>query len=85
MQAGSPEEGTAVKLYAYDIEPYVPGDVNGDAQLTCADLSAATASVGKRTGQAGFLRTADMDQNGMVDVRDISAISRLLPAGTVCR
>lgn len=85
MQAGSPEEGTPVKLYAHDIEPYVPGDVNGDAQLTCADLSAATASLGKRTGQAGFLRTADMDQNGMVDVRDVAAVSRLLPVGTACR
>jgi len=85
MQAGSPQEGTAVKLYAYDIEPYLPGDVNGDAQLSCADISAATASIGKRAGQPGFLRTADMDQNGVVDVRDIAAISRLLPAGAVCR
>ena len=84
MQAADPQEGTGVKLYAYDMEPYVPGDVNGDARLTCADLSAATPSIGKRVGQPGFLATADLDQNGVVDIRDIAAISRLLPAGTRC-
>lgn len=26
MQAKSPKEGTSVKLYAYDIEPYAPGN-----------------------------------------------------------
>jgi GH35 family endo-1,4-beta-xylanase len=83
-QASGPTDGTSVKLYAYDIEPYVPGDVNGDALVTCADLSAATAAVGKRSGQPGFLFAADLDQNGVVDVRDIAGISRLLPAGTTC-
>ena len=60
------------------------GDVNGDAVVTCQDLSAATASIGKRTGQVGFFPTADIDRNGVIDVRDISAIARLLPAGTHC-
>jgi len=84
MQAAGPSDGTTVKLYTYDIKPYVYGDVNGDGSVTCADLSAATASVGKRTGQPGFAASADVDQNGVVDVRDIAAISRLLPAGTSC-
>jgi GH35 family endo-1,4-beta-xylanase len=85
MQAGSPEEGTPVKLYAYDIEPYVPGDVDGDAQLTCADVWAATASLRKRTGDPGFVRNADLDQNGIVDMRDIVALRRLLPDHMHCR
>ncbi|APW39396.1 hypothetical protein RD110_21040 [Rhodoferax koreense] len=84
MQADGPEAGTNVKLYVYDIKPYVYGDVNGDSAVMCSDLSAATAAIGKRTGQPGFLPAADVDQNGIVDVRDISAISRLLPAGTRC-
>ncbi|NUZ04646.1 endo-1,4-beta-xylanase [Schlegelella sp. ID0723] len=83
-QAAGPQEGTNVKLYAYDAAAYVPGDANGDAALSCADLSAATASMGRRAGQPGFLPGADLDQNGVVDVRDISVISRLLPAGTRC-
>lgn len=85
LQAAGPEAGTRVKLYAYDMAAYLPGDVNGDAQLSCADLSAATASVGKRTGQAGFNVAADYDQNGVVDIRDIAAVSRLMPVGTSCR
>ena len=84
MRAAGPEAGTRVKLYAYDIKPYVYGDVSGDNVVMCADLSVASASVGKRAGQPGFLPAADIDQNGIVDVRDISAISRLLPAGTRC-
>jgi GH35 family endo-1,4-beta-xylanase len=84
MRAAGPEAGTRVKLYAYDIKPYVYGDVSGDNVVMCSDLTAATASVGKRAGQPGFLPAADIDQNGIVDVRDISAISRLLPAGTRC-
>lgn len=85
MQAGSPQEGTGVKLYAYDIEPYLPGDVDGDDQLTCSDVWAATASIGKRTGEPGFLPNADLDQDGVVEMRDIVAIWRLLPAGMRCR
>jgi GH35 family endo-1,4-beta-xylanase len=84
MRAAGPEAGTTMKLYAHDLKAYVFGDVNGDLAVTCADLSAATASVGKRTGQAGFSVAADIDQNGLVDIRDISGISRQLPAGTRC-
>ncbi len=84
-QAGSPEDGTGIKLYVHDIEPYVPGDVDGDAQLTCSDVSAATASVGKRFGEAGYLRHADLDQNGVVEMRDIVAIRQLLPEGMRCK
>jgi len=85
MQAGGPEEGTGVKLYAHDIEPYLPGDVNGDAQLTCSDVSTATASIGKRAGEPGYLRNADLDQDGIVEMRDIVAIRQLLPAGMRCQ
>lgn len=59
-------------------------DVNGDDVVDCLDLRAATPAVGRRSGQPGFLPAADIDGNGMIDVRDIAAISRLLPAGTHC-
>jgi hypothetical protein len=85
MQAGSPQEGTGVKLYAYDIEPYLPGDVNGDTQLTCSDVSAATAALGTRAGEPGYLRNADLDQDGVIAMPDIAALWRLLPEGLRCR
>jgi pectin methylesterase-like acyl-CoA thioesterase len=62
----------------------VVGDMNGDAVVNCADLSAAASAVGRQSGQTGFLSTADLDLNGVIDIRDIAAISRLLPAGTHC-
>lgn len=84
QRASGPEAGTSLMLFAYDMKPYVYGDVDGDDVVMCADVRAATASVGKRAGQPGFVPAADVDQNGIVDIRDISAITRLLPAGTRC-
>lgn len=85
LQAAGPEAGTSVRLYAHDIAAYLPGDVDGDALLSCADLAVASGAVGKRSGQPGFVFAADMDQNGTIDLRDIAAIARLLPAGTRCQ
>jgi beta-glucosidase len=62
----------------------VHGDVNGDGVVTCADLTGVELAIGTRSGQAGFLPTADIDGNGVIDIRDIAAIARLLPAGTSC-
>lgn len=84
MRAAGPEAGTGVKLYAHDLKAYVYGDVDGDDAVTCVDLSAAVAAVGKRVGQPGYLLAADVDQSGIIDIRDITAISRPLPAGTRC-
>jgi hypothetical protein len=84
-QAGSPEEGTGVRLYAYDIAPYLPGDVDGDGQLTCSDVAAAMGSLRKRTGDPGFLRNADLDQDGVVEMHDITVLWRLVPGGVHCR
>jgi hypothetical protein len=73
-----------VKDVAVSIAEGIRGDVNGDAVVSCADLSAASAAVGRRDGQVGYMPTADVDGNGVVDIRDIAAISRLLPVGTHC-
>jgi GH35 family endo-1,4-beta-xylanase len=84
LRAAGPDSGTAMKLYAYDMKPYVYGDVDGSGAVMCPDLAAAKAAMGKRSGQAGFLPAADVDQSGVVDIRDVSAISRQIPAGTTC-
>jgi hypothetical protein len=60
------------------------GDVNNDGVVNCTDLTIASSIVGKRTGQPGFLPTADLDHNGVIDIRDIAAIARLLAAGSHC-
>jgi hypothetical protein len=63
----------------------VPGDVNGDAVVNCADISIVRTAFGKRTGQAGFDARADVVKDGVIDVRDLAYVSQRLPAGTVCR
>lgn len=62
----------------------VPGDLNGDGMVNCTDLAIVKASMGKRTGQAGFDPRADINRDGAVDVRDLAFVSQLLPPGTRC-
>jgi hypothetical protein len=61
------------------------GDVNGDGKVDCADLAIVKSSFGKRAGQLGFDSRADLDVNGIVDIRDLALVARNLPAGTKCQ
>jgi hypothetical protein len=81
--AGHTSTDTAFVTVGY-LPSGVFGDVNGDGLISCPDLTISRSVVGKRAGQPGFLPTADIDNNGVIDIRDIAAISRLLPAGTRC-
>jgi hypothetical protein len=63
----------------------VVGDADGDGVVTCDDLLIVKASMGKRTGQAGFDARADVNRDGVVDIRDVSTVSQRLPAGTACK
>ncbi len=65
--------------------PFASGDVNLDGSLTCADLVAVRSSVGRRYGSAGFNPRADVNGDGVVDVKDVAAVAQKLPAGTVCK
>ena len=39
---------------------------------------------GKRRGQAGFVSAADVNGDGVVDVRDLAFVARKLPVGAPC-
>lgn len=62
----------------------LPGDVNGDGKVDCIDLAIIKASFGKRSGQPGFDARADVNKNGVVDIRDLSFVSQKLPVGSHC-
>lgn len=62
----------------------VPGDLNGDGAVDCADLAIVRASFGKSSGQAGFDPRADVNHDGKVDASDLAFVQQRLPAGTAC-
>jgi hypothetical protein len=63
----------------------VPGDVNGDLKVDCSDLAVIKASFGKHIGQLGFDPRADVNLDGVVDIRDQAFVSQHLPVGTRCQ
>lgn len=65
----------SIKLY---------GDANGDGSISCADLSIVRASLGKRVGQPGFDPRADITGDGVVDIRDMVAVSKNVPQSETC-
>jgi hypothetical protein len=64
--------------------PQMPGDVNGDGKINCADIALVKASFGKRTGQPGFNPNADVNHDGVVNVLDLAIVSQKLAPGTKC-
>lgn len=62
----------------------LPASVSAVVGNGCSDLAAARSALGSRTGQARYVARLDADGNGVIDVRDIAGISRLMAAGTSC-
>ncbi len=63
----------------------VPGDVNGDGVVDCIDMTIEQTSFGLRLGQPGFDSRADTNHDNIVNVIDLSYVSRHLPKGVVCK
>ncbi len=63
----------------------LPIDWGPEYQMACIDLTDARIVMGARSTEARFLPRADLDRNGVIDIRDIAAIARQVPAGTACR
>ena len=62
----------------------IPGDVDANGVVDCADVRLIRAAFGKRTGQPGFDARADVDTDGIIDVRDLAYVSQRLPVGARC-
>lgn len=64
-------------------------DLGSERQATvdsgCSDLAQAKSAVGARKGQDRYVERLDLDNNGLIDIRDISGIARLMVPGTACR
>ena len=62
----------------------ITGDVDGDGSVTCSDMQVVKASFGKSATQQGFDPRADVNGDRLVNVLDLSIVSRGLPAGSKC-
>ena len=51
----------------------------------CSDLNLAKAAVGARRGDAKYVERLDTNADGVIDIRDISGIARLVPSGNSCK
>jgi len=63
----------------------VPGDVNDDLRVDCVDVRLVQAVFGKRSTDPGYDARADVNHDGIIDIRDLSFVSQHLPAGTRCQ
>jgi hypothetical protein len=53
--------------------------------VDCGDIGIVRAAFGSHTGRPGWDARADVDTDGIIDVRDLAFVSQRLPAGTRCR
>jgi hypothetical protein len=66
-------------------QPAIAGDVNDDLRVDCVDVRLVQSVLGKRTADPGYDARADVNHDGIIDIRDLSFVSQRLPAGTRCQ
>ena len=59
-------------------------DLNNDTLVNCTDVTIVKSIMGKKLGDPGFNALADLNSDNVINVRDLSMITRQLPAGTSC-
>jgi hypothetical protein len=64
--------------------PGRPGDLNGDNQVNCEDITLIRNSWNKRQGQRGFDDRADFNRDRVVNLQDLAGVARYLPRRTRC-
>lgn len=63
----------------------VLGDVNGDGKVDCSDVTIVRLALGTKNGQMTFNPEADLNLDGVVDIRDMAFVSQKLSTGTRCQ
>lgn len=63
----------------------VPGDVDGNGVVNCADYGIVKAAIGKLPGQAGYDARADVNKDGAINARDLLFVNQQLPQGLSCK
>lgn len=64
---------------------HLGADRNNDLQVTCADIALVEATFRNRRGQSGYDPMADVNMDGVVNIRDVALVSRQLPVNIPCQ
>ncbi len=79
--------GSGQELYVFKVpgsESYLPGDINHDNKLDENDLTSYMNYTGLRRGDSdyeGYISKGDLNNNGLIDAYDISAVAIELDGG----
>jgi hypothetical protein len=60
---------------AFELVTY---DLTGDSVVNCADLGIVRAAINKRVGNVGYNAAADLNSDGIIDVRDVRMMTSQL-------
>ncbi|MCD8304480.1 MAG: discoidin domain-containing protein [Prevotellaceae bacterium] len=83
--------GSGQQLYVFRVpgsEWYIPGDINQDGRIDENDLTSYMNYTGLRKGDSdyeGYISKGDLNENGLIDVYDISAVATELESGISSR
>lgn len=83
--------GSGQELYVFKVpgsESYLPGDINHDGKIDENDLTSYMNYTGLRKGDSdyeGYISKGDLNNNGLIDAYDISAVAIELETGVSSR
>ena len=83
--------GSGRELYVFKVpgsESYLPGDINHDGKIDENDLTSYMNYTGLRKGDSdyeGYISKGDLNNNGLIDAYDISAVAIELETGVSSR
>lgn len=83
--------GSGRELYVFKVpgsESYIPGDINQDKLVDENDLTSYMNYTGLRRGDSdfeGYISKGDLNDNGLIDAYDISAVAVRLETGVSSR
>jgi hypothetical protein len=70
--------------FLFNVVLVAPGDATADGQVNCNDVALVRSALGKNVSQTGYNVNADVNLDGVVDIRDLSFVSSKQRAGTTC-
>ncbi|MBD8002467.1 DUF5110 domain-containing protein [Phocaeicola sp. Sa1YUN3] len=91
VTAATGKYGSGRELYVFKVpgsESYIPGDINQDKLVDENDLTSYMNYTGLRRGDSdfeGYISMGDLNDNGLIDAYDISAVATRLESGVSSR